>query len=343
MNFPLQQAPFPTRRLRRLRMNPILRKMLEETSITINDLIYPLFVVPGSSIKKEIPSMPGVFHFSIDTVIEEVKSIKELGLPGVILFGIPESKDDMGTEAYKKDGIIPRAIEAIKKKAPDILLVCDVCLCDYTSHGHCGVVIDGTVKNEGVLQNATIENDATLELLAKAAIVYARSGADVIAPSDMMDGRVKAIREVLDAGGFYELPIMSYSAKYASAFYGPFREAAQSAPQFGDRRSYQMPPPNAREALEEVKLDIAEGADIVMVKPALAYMDVIRAVREHFNLPIAAYNVSGEYSMVKAAAKAGWIDEKKVVMEIITGIKRAGADIILTYHAKDIASWLKNI
>ena len=320
---------FPTRRLRRLRHNPVLRKMIEATTLSINDLIYPLFVVPGSNIKKEITSMPGVFNFSIDNLLEEIKNISFLGIPAVILFGIPESKDELGSGAYNDDSIIPKAISAIKKTSSDLLVIADVCLCEYTTHGHCGIVKNGDVLN-----------DPTLDLLSKSALAFAKGGADVIAPSDMMDGRVKAIREKLDKNSFQHIPIMSYSAKYYSAFYGPFRDAAQSAPQFGDRRSYQMPPPNVREAIQEVELDIEEGADIVMVKPALAYLDVIRAVREKFNLPLAAYNVSGEYSMVKAAALNDWIDEKRIVNEILLGIKRAGADLIITYHAKDAAGWL---
>lgn len=320
---------FPVRRLRRLRHNSILRKMVEETVLSVNDLVYPLFVVPGSKIKNEITSMPGIFNFSIDTLSEEVKNVSSLGIPAVILFGIPETKDETGSGAYNENGIIPKSIEALKKAEPNLLIIADVCLCEYTSHGHCGVI-----------QNGDVDNDPTLELLAKSALTFAKAGADVIAPSDMMDGRVKVIREKLDTNGFQHLPVMSYSAKYASAFYGPFRDAAQSAPQFGDRRSYQMPHPNIREALQEVELDIEEGADIVMVKPALAYLDVIKAVRANVNVPVAAYNVSGEYSMVKAAALNGWIDEKRIVNEIILGIKRAGADIILTYHAKELASWL---
>lgn len=319
---------FPTKRLRRLRHNPVLRKMVEETVLSVNDLIYPLFVVPGNKIKKEIISMPGVFNFSIDNIIEEVKHIVSLGIPAVILFGVPDVKDEIGSGSYDDNGIIPNAIKAIKKAEPNLLVIADVCLCEYTTHGHCGII-----------KNNDVANDPTLELLAKSALTFARTGANVIAPSDMMDGRVKIIRETLDANNFSHIPIMSYSAKYSSGFYGPFRDAAQSAPQFGDRRTYQMPPPNIREAIQEVELDIEEGADIVMVKPALAYLDVIRAVREKFNLPIAAYNVSGEYAMVKAAALNGWIDEKRIVNEILLGIKRAGADMILTYHAKDIANW----
>lgn len=272
--------------------------------------------------------MPGVFNFSIDNIIEEVKHISSLGIPAVILFGVPDIKDEIGSGAYDDNGIIPNAIRAIKQAEQNLLVIADVCLCEYTDHGHCGII-----------KNNDVDNDPTLELLNKSALTFAKAGADVIAPSDMMDGRVKTIRETLDANSFQHIPIISYSAKYSSAFYGPFRDAAQSAPQFGDRRTYQMPSPNIREAIQEVELDIEEGADIVMVKPALAYLDVIRAVREKFNLPIAAYNVSGEYAMVKAAALNGWIDEKRIVNEILLGIKRAGADMILTYHAKDIANW----
>ncbi len=323
-------AVFPQKRLRRLRANPALRAMVRETSVEVNDFIYPLFVVTGAGIKKEIPSMPGCFHFSPDTLVEEAREIASLGIPAIMLFGLSELKDDVGTEAYHPRGIIPRAIKAVKRAAPDLLVVPDVCLCEYTSHGHCGVI-----------ENKQVDNDKTLELLCKASLVYAQAGADIIAPSDMMDGRVAAIRRTLDENHFANIPILSYAAKYASAFYGPFREAAQSAPQFGDRRAYQMDAPNVREAMREIEEDIAEGADMVMVKPALAYLDVIRKARETFNCPLAAYNVSGEYSMVKAAAAKGWLNEQMVTMEILTAIKRAGADIILTYHAKDAARWLR--
>ncbi|MBI4329940.1 MAG: porphobilinogen synthase [Chloroflexi bacterium] len=321
---------FPVNRLRRLRSNPAIRAMVRETSVEVSDFVYPLFAVSGSRIKKEILSMPGCFHLSPDKLVEEAKEVHSLGIPAVILFGVSELKDEVGAEAYHPRGIIPRAVKAIKKAVPELLVITDVCLCEYTSHGHCGVV-----------RNRQVDNDPTLDLLSRASLVYAGAGADIIAPSDMMDGRVAAIRRTLDENNFPHVPILSYAAKYASAFYGPFREAAQSAPQFGDRRSYQMDAPNVREALREIEEDIAEGADMVMVKPALAYLDVIRQARETFNHPIAAYNVSGEYSMVKAAAAKGWLDEKLVTLEILTAIKRAGADIILTYHAKDAARWLQ--
>lgn len=320
---------FPDLRLRRLRRTKTLRTMFQETHLNIESLIYPLFVVEGNKTKKEIVSMPGNFHFSVDMLSKEVEEIAELALPGIILFGIPDKKDELGSEAYHPEGIIQRAIKAIKKTTPDLLVISDICLCEYMSHGHCGVVVDGYV-----------DNDKTLQFLAKTALSHAQAGADMVAPSDMMDGRVKAIRQVLDSKDFQLIPILSYAAKYASAFYGPFRDAAQSAPQFGDRRSYQMDPPNWREALREVEQDIAEGADIVMVKPALAYLDVIRKVCDTFPHPVAAYNVSGEYAMVKAAARQGWIDEKQIIMEILTSIKRAGADVILTYHAKEVARWM---
>jgi porphobilinogen synthase len=289
-----------------------------------------MFVVVGNDIKKEISSMPGIFHFSIDQLPREVEEITGLGIPAVLLFGIPEQKDEMGSSAYHPQGVIQQAIRAMKQTVPELLVMTDVCLCEYTSHGHCGVIVDGDV-----------DNDWTLPLLARMAVSHVEAGADIVAPSDMMDGRVKVIRENLDENGFQHIPILSYAAKYASAFYGPFREAAESAPQFGDRRSYQMDPPNVREALREIEQDIAEGADIVMVKPALAYLDVIRQVRDTFNYPLAAYNVSGEYAMVKAAVQQGWLDERQVVLEILTAIKRAGADIILTYHAKEAARWLQ--
>ena len=321
---------FPAYRPRRLRQNENFRRMIRETSLVIDDLIYPLFVTHGKGIKKEISSMPGNYHFSIDKLVEEVKEVEDIGIPAIILFGLPEEKDEAASEAYDDKGIVQEAIRAIKKAVPDILVITDVCLCEYMSHGHCGIVTDGQVLN-----------DLTLELLAKTALSHAEAGADMVAPSDMMDGRVVAIRTSLDGNGYQDLPIMSYAAKYASAFYGPFREAAESAPQFGDRRSYQMDSPNALEALREAMLDMEEGADIIMVKPAMAYMDIIQLVKSETGYPVAAYNVSGEFSMVKAAAAKNWIDEKKVVMEILTGIKRAGADMILTYHAKDVANWLK--
>jgi porphobilinogen synthase len=289
-----------------------------------------MFVCPGTKVRQEVSSMPGVYQQSVDQIMEEAREVESLGIPGTILFGLPETKDPRGVSSLHAQGVVQRAIEAIRKAKLKLLVITDVCLCEYTDHGHCGIVEDGEVAN-----------DATLEILAQQAFSHARAGADIVAPSDMMDGRVAAIRKMLDANKFENIAILSYAAKYCSGFYGPFREAAQSAPQFGDRRSYQMDPANAREALKEVKLDLEEGADMVMVKPALAYLDVIRRVRDQFDVPVAAYNVSGEYSMVKAAAQNGWLDEKRVVLEILTGIQRAGADILLTYHAKDVARWLK--
>ena len=323
-------AIFPQLRLRRLRRAESLRALVQENRVDIGDLVYPMFVVEGRGIKQEITSMPGIFHFSPEQLPPEVEEIAKLKIPAVLLFGIPEHKDEVGSAAYHPEGVIPQAIRAIKLAVPELLVVTDICLCEYTSHGHCGVVANGYV-----------DNDQTLPLLARTALSHVEAGADIVAPSDMMDGRVKAIRENLDEKGYQHIPILSYAAKYASAFYGPFREAAESAPQFGDRRSYQMDPPNVREALREVEQDINEGADIIMVKPALAYLDVIRQVRDTFNYPLAAYNVSGEYAMVKAAAQRGWLDEKQVVLEILTAIKRAGADIILTYHAKEVSQWLQ--
>lgn len=322
-------SSFPELRLRRLRRTEGLRALFRETHVDISDLIYPLFVIEGSQTKEEIASMPGIFRYSVDSLPMEAEEIAKLGLPAVILFGIPAHKDELGSGAYHPEGVIQKAIKVIKGAVPELVVVADTCLCEYTSHGHCGVVVNGYV-----------DNDKTLELLAKTAVSQAQAGADVVAPSDMMDGRVKAIRQSLDKNGFHLVPILSYAAKYASAFYGPFREAAQSTPQFGDRRSHQIGPPNWREALREVEQDIAEGADIVMVKPALAYLDVIRKVRDIFHHPLAAYNVSGEFAMVKAAAQRGWIDEPRVVLEILTAIKRAGADVIITYHAKEAARWL---
>jgi porphobilinogen synthase len=298
--------------------------------VEIGDLVYPLFVMEGKGIKQEIASMPGVFRFSVDQLPREIEEIAKLKIPAVLLFGIPEHKDEVGSAAYQPEGVIQQAIRAIKKTVPELVVITDICLCEYTSHGHCGIVVNGYV-----------DNDRTLSLLAKTAVSQAEAGADIVAPSDMMDGRVRAIREALDEKGLQHIPILSYAAKYASAFYGPFREAAGSAPQFGDRRSYQMDPANLREALREVEQDIAEGADIIMVKPALAYLDVIRRVRDTFNHPLAAYNVSGEYAMVKAAAKQGWLEERQIVLEILTAIKRAGADIIITYHAKEASAWLE--
>lgn len=321
---------FPIVRMRRLRRNETLRRMVRETTLTVNDLIYPMFVVPGEKQRQEVPSMPGVFRFSIDELVKEVEEVAKLGIPAVLLFGIPERKDEWGSEAYDENGIIQRAIRTIKRAVPELIVITDVCLCEYTSHGHCGIVRETPNGFE-------VDNDATLEVLAKEAVSHAAAGADMVAPSDMMDGRVKAIREALDENGFSHVPIMSYAAKMASAFYGPFREAAESAPQFGDRRGYQMDFANKREALREIALDLEEGADIVMVKPALAYLDIIAAARERFDEPIAAYNVSGEYAMVKAAAKMGWLDEERIVWEILTAIKRAGADLIITYFAKDVA------
>lgn len=319
---------FPQLRLRRLRRNETIRRLVQETRVEVGDLIYPLFVEEGKDIKQEIPSMPGIYRFSPDLLPSEVEDIARLEIPAVILFGIPEQKDEVASGAYYPEGVIQQAIKTIKKTVPELLVVTDVCLCEYTSHGHCGIVSNGDV-----------DNDQTLSLLAKTALSHAEAGADIVAPSDMMDGRVKVIRETLDEAGYQQIPILAYSAKYASAFYGPFREAAESAPQFGDRRSYQMDPPNVREALREVEADINEGADMIMVKPALPYLDVIRRVRDTFNHPLAAYNVSGEFSMVKAAAHQGWLDEKRTIIEILTAIKRAGADIIITYHAKDFARW----
>jgi porphobilinogen synthase len=321
---------FPQVRMRRLRKNEPMRRLFRETSLGVDDLIYPLFVIHGRGVRHEVESMPGVFQYSVDKLPREAKEIAALGINAVLLFGIPQEKDEIGSSAYQPDGVIQQAIQAIKKAAPGLLVITDVCLCEYTSHGHCGIVVDGDV-----------DNDKTLDLLARMAVSHAEAGADIIVPSDMMDGRVGAIRSALDESGFVDLPIMSYAVKYVSAFYGPFRDAAQSAPQFGDRRSYQMDGANVREALREAEQDVAEGADILMVKPALAYLDVISKVRAAFNNPVAAYNVSGEYAMVKAAAAQGWIDERQVVLEILTGIKRAGADVIITYHAKDVARWLR--
>ncbi|MCF8034808.1 MAG: porphobilinogen synthase [Desulfarculaceae bacterium] len=320
---------FPLVRMRRLRKSEAMRRMVAETVLNPADFIYPLFVCPGENECQGIGSMPGVNRFSIDALVEECQAVYDLGVPAVILFGIPEHKDALGTEGYSPKGIIPRAVRAIKKAVPGLLVVCDVCLCEYTSHGHCGV-----------LEKGKVHNDATLELLARASVAYAQAGCDIVAPSDMMDGRVWAIREGLDDAGLEDTPIMSYAAKYASAFYGPFREAADSAPQEGDRRGYQMDPPNFREALREVALDVEEGADMLMVKPALPYLDVLSAVRQEFDHPLGAYQVSGEYAMIKAAGQQGWVDEQRVMMESLTCIKRAGADFILTYFAKDAAALL---
>jgi porphobilinogen synthase len=321
---------FPVYRPRRLRRNEQLRELVRENTLSVKDLIYPLFVGPGKDNAQPVSSMPGVAQLSVDRAVKECQEVRTLGIPAIILFGIPEHKDAVGSEAYADTGIVQQAVRAIKEKLPDLLIVTDVCLCEYTDHGHCGVIKKGDV-----------DNDATLELLAKEALSHARAGADIIAPSDMMDGRVAAIRTALDHDGFKQVAIMSYAAKYASGFYGPFREAAESTPQFGDRRSYQMDPANSDEALREVGLDIREGADIVMVKPALAYLDILYRVKHEFGYPVAAYNVSGEYSMIKAAGQNGWIDEPRIVMEVLYSIKRAGADMILTYFAKDVAKLLE--
>jgi len=321
---------FPVQRPRRLRKSQLLRRLVRETRLSPDSFIYPLFVCPGSSVRQEVASMPGVFQQSADRIVEDCREVESLGIPGVILFGLPETKDPRGASSLAKDGVVQRAISAIRNAKLNLLVITDVCLCEYTDHGHCGVI-----------ENGDVANDPTLAILADQALSHAQAGADIVAPSDMMDGRVGVIRERLDFGGFPDVPILSYAAKYCSGFYGPFREAADSAPQFGDRRGYQMDPANAREALKEVALDLQEGADMVMVKPALPYLDIVRRVKDEFRVPVAAYNVSGEYSMVKAAAKNGWLDEKRVVLEILTSIQRAGADFILSYHAKDAARWLK--
>jgi porphobilinogen synthase len=318
------------RRMRRLRQAEDLRRLVRETRLSADDFVYPLFVVHGSGVRTEIPSMPGQYQISVDQLAGEARELRELGIPAVLLFGIPATKDEQASEAYAADGIVQQAVRALKQADPGLVVITDVCLCEYTSHGHCGIVRDGDV-----------DNDATLPLLAKTALSHAQAGADMVAPSAMMDGQVAAIRQMLDENGFTQTPIMAYAAKFASAFYGPFREAAESAPQFGDRRGYQMDPANSREALREIEDDVAEGADIVMVKPALPYLDVLARARQRFDLPLATYNVSGEYAMIKAAAANGWLDEKRVVLETLTAIKRAGADIIITYHAKDVARWLR--
>ncbi len=317
-------------RHRRLRQTAGLRRLVQETRLSAADFVYPLFVTHGQGVRDEIASMPGQYQISLDQIGREAAELRALGVPAVLLFGLPAMKDARGSEAYADGGIVQDAVRAFKSADPDLVVITDVCLCEYTDHGHCGVIVDGDV-----------DNDASLELLARTALSHARAGADVVAPSDMMDGRVAAIRETLDDEGFVQTPIMAYSAKYASAFYGPFRVAADSAPQFGDRRGYQMDPPNVREALLEIEDDIEEGADIVMVKPALSYLDVIAKARQEFDLPLAAYNVSGEYAMVKAAAANGWIDGRRATLEILTSIKRAGAGIIITYHAKEAAAWLR--
>lgn len=321
---------FPRVRARRIRGKEIFRRMVRETALSTNDLIYPMFSAFGTGIKKEISSMPGIYQQSIEHIVLEAKEVYELGIPAVILFGIPETKDAVGSDAYAEHGIIQETIRAIKQEVPELAVITDVCMCEYTDHGHCGIIKDGDV-----------DNDATIELLAQEALSHAQAGADMVAPSDMMDGRVQAIRKKLDDNGFSHIPIMSYAVKYASGYYGPFREAAESTPQFGDRRSYQMDPANRLEALREAISDIEEGADIIMVKPGLPYLDIVRDLRNEFPLPLAVYNVSGEYSMVKAAAANDWIDEERVVMETMLGFKRAGADLIITYHAKDVARWLK--
>ena len=321
---------FPATRLRRLRRTGLLRGLVRETELSVDHLVYPMFVVAGGERRRPIASLPGIDHLSIDGAVEEAGAAAALGIPAVLLFGLPADKDDQGSGAWDDEGVIQLATRAIKAAHPDLLVICDLCLCEYTSHGHCGVLRDGSV-----------DNDATLELLARTAVSQAEAGADAVAPSDMMDGRVGALRAALDDHGLSETPIIAYSAKFASAFYGPFREAADSTPQEGDRRGYQMDPANAREALREVALDEAEGADVVMVKPALPYLDVIRRVRESTDLPVAAYNVSGEYAMIKAAAAQGLLDERAAVLEALTGIRRAGADIVITYHAKDVARWLQ--
>ncbi len=325
---------FPTHRPRRLRKSAPLRRMVRENVLTTSDLIYPLFAVPGEGFAQEVKSMPGVYQLSVDKIVEEAKEVYDLGIPSIILFGIPEDKDIEATGAWHDCGIVQKAATAVKAAVPELVVIADTCLCEYTSHGHCGYLEVGDLTGR-------VLNDPTLELLKKTAVSQAKAGADIIAPSGMMDGFVQAIRAGLDEAGFEDTPILSYAAKYASAYYGPFRDAADSAPQFGDRRTYQMDPANAREALKEIELDIAEGADMLMVKPALAYMDIICRVKEATDLPVAAYNVSGEYAMIKAGALNGWIDEERVVMETLTGFKRAGADLILTYHAKDAARWLQ--
>jgi porphobilinogen synthase len=325
---------FPTVRMRRRRYHPLIRNLVRETRLSVDNLILPLFVRPGRGVKKEIPSMPGNFQLSVDRLVEEVGEAVELGLKSFILFGIPEHKDAVGSSAADDEGIVQQALRALRSAHHDVLLITDECFCEYTDHGHCGVLSEHGGRRD-------VDNDATLPLLAEQCVSHARAGADMVAPSGMLDGMVQAVRQGLDAAGFTWLPIMSYAAKYASGFYGPFRDAAESPPQFGDRGGYQMDPANGDEALCEVALDLAEGADIIMVKPALSYLDIIRRVKERFGVPVAAYNVSGEFAMVKAAAQKGWIDERRVALEILTSIKRAGADIILTYFARDVAHWLK--
>jgi len=321
---------YPQTRLRRLRANESIREMVRETGLSPADFIYPMFVAPGLDVKVEVPSMPGIYRFSADLLAAEAARAREAGIRAVLLFGLPPSKDEEGSGAWAREGVVQKAVRLLKSRVPDLLVITDVCLCEYTSHGHCGV-----------LRGRDVDNDATLELLARTAVSHAEAGADIVAPSDMMDGRVGAIRDALDTAGLQNTAIMSYAAKFASAFYGPFRDAAESAPQFGDRRSYQMDPANRREAVREILADVDEGADIIMVKPALAYLDIVSDARSVTDLPVAAYNVSGEYTMVKAAAANGWLDERRTVLEILTGIRRAGADLILTYHAVDAARWLR--
>jgi porphobilinogen synthase len=322
---------FPNYRPRRLRRNENIRRMVRETHLRVDDLIYPMFSAFGGNIKKEIGSMPGIYQQSIDNIVIEAKEVQKLGIPAVVLFGIPETKDAVGSDAYCATGIIQNTVRAIKQEVPELTVITDVCMCEYTDHGHCGLIKDGDV-----------DNDSTLELLAAEALSHAQAGADIVAPSDMMDGRVAAIRDILDENGFDHIPVMSYAVKYASGYYGPFREAAESTPEFGDRRSYQMDPANRLEALREANQDVAEAADFLMVKPALAYLDVLRELKDNFDLPLVAYNVSGEYSMVKAAAEKGWIDGDRVMMETLLGMKRAGADLIITYHAKEVARLLQD-
>ena len=325
---------FPTHRPRRLRSNDTLRRMVRETVLSPNDLIYPLFAVPGTNVAKEVTSMPGVYQLSVDKIVEDAKEVYDLGIPSIILFGIPTDKDLEATGAWHDCGIVQKATEAVKKAVPNLMVINDTCVCEYTSHGHCGYLGESDLLGK-------VMNDSTLELITKVAVAQARAGADIIAPSGMMDGFVGAIRSGLDETGFQDIPIMSYAVKYASAYYGPFRDAAESTPQYGDRRTYQMDPGNAREAIKEMLLDVEEGADMLIVKPALSYMDIIHRVKEASHVPVAAYNVSGEYAMVKAAALNGWVDEERLVMETLTSFKRAGADMILTYHAKDAARWIR--
>ncbi|MFT9493672.1 porphobilinogen synthase [Anaerosolibacter sp.] len=319
-----------THRPRRLRVNQAIRSLVRETNLSVNDFVYPIFAVEGEKIKREIPSLVNNYHFSVDMLEAEIKEISELGIKAVLLFGVPGHKDAHGSEAYSENGIVQRAIKEIKRVNKEMLVITDVCMCQYTDHGHCGIIEDMYVNN-----------DKSVDYIAKIALSHAKAGADMVAPSDMMDGRIGVMRDVLDANGYTEVSIMAYSAKYASAFYGPFRAAANSTPQFGDRKTYQMDPGNSDEALREVELDIAEGADLVMVKPALAYLDVLRRIKDTYNIPIVAYNVSGEYAMIKAAAEKGWVDEKAIVLEKLTAMKRAGADLIITYHSKDAAKWIR--